>query len=162
VQQIQEESAKLQDAYAGDKAKEITNREQEVLHAWDNLQAMCDARKQKLADTGDLFRFFNMVRILMIWMEDLVRQMNTSEKPRDVSGVELLMNNHQSLKAEIDTREDNFGACISLGKELLTRNHYASADIKDRLLSLSNSRNALLRRWEERWENLQLSKYMNL
>jgi len=133
-----------------------------VLHAWDNLQAMCDARKQKLADTGDLFRFFNMVRILMIWMEDLVRQMNTSEKPRDVSGVELLMNNHQSLKAEIDTREDNFGACISLGKELLTRNHYASADIKDRLLSLSNSRNALLRRWEERWENLQLSKYMNL
>ncbi|EDW36624.1 GL15987 [Drosophila persimilis] len=156
VQQIQEESAKLQDAYAGDKAKEITNREQEVLKAWDNLQAMCDARKQKLADTGDLFRFFNMVRILMIWMEDLVRQMNTSEKPRDVSGVELLMNNHQSLKAEIDTREDNFAACISLGKELLTRNHYASADIKDRLHQLSNSRNALLRRWEERWENLQL------
>ncbi|KAH8380943.1 spectrin beta chain isoform X1 [Drosophila serrata] len=156
VQQIQEESAKLQDAYAGDKAKEITNREQEVLHAWDNLQAMCDARKQKLADTGDLFRFFNMVRILMIWMEDLVRQMNTSEKPRDVSGVELLMNNHQSLKAEIDTREDNFAACISLGKELLTRNHYATAEIKDRLLQLSNSRNALLRRWEERWENLQL------
>lgn len=159
VQQIQEESAKLQDSYAGDKAKEITNREQEVLHAWANLQAMCDARKQKLADTGDLFRFFNMVRILMIWMEDLVRQMNTSEKPRDVSGVELLMNNHQSLKAEIDTREDNFSACISLGKELLTRNHYASADIKDRLLQLNNSRNALLRRWEERWENLQLSKF---
>uniref|UniRef100_A0A1A9URJ1 Spectrin beta chain n=1 Tax=Glossina austeni TaxID=7395 RepID=A0A1A9URJ1_GLOAU len=156
VQQIQEESAKLQDSYAGDKAKEITNREQEVLHAWANLQAMCDARKQKLADTGDLFRFFNMVRILMIWMEDLVRQMNTSEKPRDVSGVELLMNNHQSLKAEIDTREDNFTACISLGKELLTRNHYASADIKDKLLQLNNSRNGLLRRWEERWENLQL------
>ncbi|XP_037941543.1 spectrin beta chain isoform X2 [Teleopsis dalmanni] len=156
VQQIQEESEKLQDSYAGDKAKEITNREQEVLHAWSNLQAMCDARKQKLADTGDLFRFFNMIRILMIWMEDLVRQMNTSEKPRDVSGVELLMNNHQSLKAEIDTREDNFATCISLGKELLTRNHYASADIKDRLLQLNNCRNALLRRWEERWENLQL------
>jgi hypothetical protein len=45
---------------------------------------------------------------------------------RDVSGVELLMNNHQSLKAEIDTREDNFAACISLGKELLSRNHYDS------------------------------------
>lgn len=159
VQQIQEESTKLQESYAGDKAKEITNREQEVLNAWSNLQSMCDARKQKLADTGDLCRFFNMVRILMIWMEDLVRQMNTSEKPRDVSGVELLMNNHQSLKAEIDTREDNFASCIALGKELLARNHYASSDIKDRLLQLNNSRNALLRRWEERWENLQLSMY---
>ena len=162
VQQIQEESAKLQASYAGDKAREITNREQEVLQAWANLQGMCESRQKKLADTGDLFKFFNMVRILMLWMEDVVRQMNTSEKPRDVSGVELLMNNHQSLKAEIDTREDNFGLCLSLGKELLARNHYASNDIKDRLLQLTNSRNALLNRWEERWENLQLSKFHEL
>ena len=48
---------------------------------------------------------------------------------RDVSGVELLMNNHQSLKAEIDTREDNFSGCISLGKELLSRSHYASEEV---------------------------------
>ena len=160
VQQIQEESAKLQASYAGDKAKEITNREHEVLVAWTNLHGMCDTRRIKLSDTGDLFKFFNMVRTLMLWMEDVVRQMNTSEKPRDVSGVELLMNNHQSLKAEIDTREDNFCVCLALGKELLARNHYASADIKDRLMQLTNSRNALLNRWEERWENLQLSKYL--
>lgn len=79
---------------------------------------------------------------------------------RDVSGVELLMNNHQSLKAEIDAREDNFTACISLGKELLSRNHYASNEIKEKLVSLTNQRNSLLHRWEERWENLQLSKFM--
>jgi spectrin beta len=69
------------------------------------------------------------------------------------------MNNHQSLKAEIDTREDNFGVCLNLGKELLARNHYASNEIKERLVQLTNSRNALLHRWEERWENLQLSEY---
>lgn len=55
---------------------------------------------------------------------------------RDVSGVELLMNNHQSLKAEIDTREDNFTACISLGKELLSRNHYASNEVNNLLYLL--------------------------
>lgn len=48
---------------------------------------------------------------------------------RDVGGVELLLSNHQSLKAEIDAREDNFTACINLGKELLARNHYASNDV---------------------------------
>lgn len=71
----------------------------------------------------------------------------------------MLMNNHQSLKAEIDAREDNFSACISLGKELLSRNHFASNEIKEKLLMLTNRRNSLLQRWEERWENLQLSKY---
>lgn len=45
-----------------------------------------------------------MVRNLVLWMDDLMRQMRTSEKPRDVSGVELLMNNHQGQKAEIDAR----------------------------------------------------------
>lgn len=86
----------------------------------------------------------------MQWMDDVIRQMNTSEKPRDVSGVELLMNNHQSLKAEIDARDDNFTSCISLGKELLNRNHYASTEIKDKLVALSNHRNSVLQRWEER------------
>lgn len=69
------------------------------------------------------------------------------------------MNNHQSLKAEIDAREDNFNVCVSLGKELLSRNHYASGEIKDKLMSLSNQRNNMLQRWEERWEHLQLSKW---
>lgn len=156
VGQIQEESAKLQAAYAGEKAREITNREGEVVAAWMALQNACDQRRLKLADTGDLFRFFNLVRTLMQWMDDLIRQMNRSEKPRDVSGVELLMNNHQSLRAEIDAREDNFTACSSLGKELMSRNHYASAEIRDKLLALKNQRSALLSRWEERWENLQL------
>ena len=156
VKAIQEESAKLQAAYAGEKAMEITNREREVVRAWLELQAMGDSRKLKLSDTSDLFRFFIMVRNLMLWMDDLTRQMSTSEKPRDVSGVELLMNNHQGHKAEIDAREDNFGDCITLGKELLSRGHYASNEIKEKLLELTNQRNTMLHRWEERWEHLQL------
>merc|ERR1719225_57514 len=156
VNAIQEESAKLQAAYAGDKAMEITNREREVVRAWLELQNIGESRKAKLNDTSDLFKFFAMVRNLTLWMEDLMRQMKTSEKPRDVSGVELLMNNHQGHKAEIDAREDNFSDCVNLGKELLNRNHYASNEIKDKLLDLTTMRNEMLHRWEERWEHLQL------
>lgn len=72
----------------------------------------------------------------------------------------MLMNNHQSLKAEMDARDDNFTSCISLGKELLSRNHYASNEIREKLVTLSNHRNSLQNRWEERWENLQLSKLL--
>merc|ERR1712106_400458 len=97
-----------------------------------------------------------MVRNLMLWMDDLMRQMSTSEKPRDVSGVELLMNNHQGHKAEIDAREDNFGDLYSLGKELLSMSHYASNEIKEKLRELTDKRNGMIHRWEERWEHLQL------
>ena len=65
----------------------------------------------------------------MLWMNDIERQMNTQEKPRDVSGVELLMNNHQSLKAEIDAREENFAICLNLGRDLLARQHYRHPEV---------------------------------
>merc|ERR1712062_264902 len=120
------------------------------------IQNVGDSRKSKLNDTSDLFKFFAMVRNLILWMDDLMRQMKTSEKPRDVSGVELLMNNHQGHKAEIEARQDNFEDCKGLGKELLSRNHYASNEIKEKLNELINMSNEMLHRWEERWEHLQL------
>jgi len=156
VEAIQEDSAKLQAAYAGEKALEITNQERAVVRAWLELNAIGESRKNKLNDTGNLFRFFAMVRNLMLWMDDLMRQMSTSEKPRDVSGVELLMNNHQGHKAEIDAREDNFADLYSLGKELLSMQHYASNEIKEKLRELTDKRNGMIHRWEERWEHLQL------
>merc|ERR1711972_598092 len=66
------------------------------------------------------------------------------------------MNNHQGHKAEIDAREDNFGDLYSLGKELLSMNHYASNEIKEKLRELTDKRNGMIHRWEERWEHLQL------
>ncbi|KAK8763192.1 hypothetical protein V5799_034199 [Amblyomma americanum] len=156
VEGIRSQASQLGAAYAGDKAREIQAREAEVVAAWQRLLGSCESRRARLADTGDLFRFLSMVRDLLLWMEEVVRQMNSSEKPRDVSGVELLMNNHQSLKAEVDAREDNLAACLALGRDLLARNHYASGEIKEKLLALSTQRAALGARWDERWEHLQL------
>ena len=80
-------------------------------------------------------RFFGMVRDLTLWMSDMILQMETQERPRDVSGVELLMNNHQSLKAEIDARDENFTICVNLGKDLLARKHYRSPEVSERAVS---------------------------
>ncbi|GAA6091674.1 spectrin beta chain, non-erythrocytic 1 isoform X1 [Tachysurus ichikawai] len=156
VRQLQEDAARLQSAYAGDKADDIQRRESEVLDAWRNLLEACEGRRARLLDTGDKFRFFNMVRDLMLWMEDVIRLIEAQEKPRDVSSVELLMNNHQGIKAEIDARNDSFTACIELGKSLLARKHYASEEIKEKLLQLTDKRKEMIDKWEDRWEWLRL------
>ncbi|NXK93131.1 SPTB2 protein, partial [Formicarius rufipectus] len=156
VRQLQEDAARLQAAYAGDKADDIQKRENEVLEAWKALLDACEGRRVKLVDTGDKFRFFSMVRDLMLWMEDVIRQIEAQEKPRDVSSVELLMNNHQGIKAEIDARNDSFTTCIELGKSLLARKHYASEEIKEKLLQLTEKRKEMIDKWEDRWEWLRL------
>ncbi|XP_036403863.1 spectrin beta chain, non-erythrocytic 1 isoform X1 [Megalops cyprinoides] len=156
VRQLQEDAVRLQSAYAGDKADDIQKRENEVLEAWKTLLEACEGRRVRLLDTGDKFRFFSMVRDLMLWMEDVIRLIEAQEKPRDVSSVELLMNNHQGIKAEIDARNDSFTACIELGKSLLARKHYASEEIKEKLLQLTDKRKDMIDKWEDRWEWLRL------
>ena len=195
VQSVQEEAAKLIVAYSGDKARDIQDREAEVVNAWRNLQIHVEGRKNRLADASDLYRFFGMVRDLMNWMQDMCRQMGTQEKPRwvsgyiqvldrcsifgsysqawkvsfmymvyvwwacrDVSGVELLMNNHQSLKAEIDSRDENFTITVNLGKDLLARKHHRSQEVREKLIQLGTNRGGMMDQWEERWEYLQLSE----
>ncbi|TNM85628.1 hypothetical protein fugu_007899 [Takifugu bimaculatus] len=156
VRQLQEDAVRLQSAYAGDKADDIQRRESEVLEAWRSLLEACDERRLRLLDTGDKFRFFSMVRDLMLWMEDVIRLIEAQEVPRDVSSVELLMNNHQGIKAEIDARNDIFTSCIELGKTLLARKHYAAEEIKEKLLQLTDKRKEMIDKWEDRWEWLRL------
>jgi len=156
VNTICETSQKLLDGYAGDKANDILNRKNEVVNAWNKLLNMVELRRKKLEETDDLFKFLNLVRDLKIWMEEIIRQMNTSEKPRDVSGVELLMNNHQQLKSEIDSRNSTFIQCIQLGETLLNNNHFASADIEDKINQIKSTNQAMNLRWQERWDHLQL------
>uniref|UniRef100_A0A673BYI2 Spectrin beta chain n=1 Tax=Sphaeramia orbicularis TaxID=375764 RepID=A0A673BYI2_9TELE len=155
VRQLQEDAVRLQSAYAGDKADDIQRRESEVLEAWRTLLEACDGRRLRLLDTGDKFRFFSMVRDLMLWMEDVIRLIEAQENP-DVSSVELLMNNHQGIKAEIDARNGSFTSCIELGKALLARKHYASEEIKEKLLQLTDKRKDMIDKWEDRWEWLRL------
>ena len=82
VQSIQEEAAKLIVAYSGEKARDIQQHEAEVVNAWRNLQIRLDQRKNKLSDSSDLYRFFGMVRDLLNWISDMIRQMTNQDKPR--------------------------------------------------------------------------------
>ncbi|CAN9510001.1 unnamed protein product [Ophioblennius macclurei] len=156
VRQLQEDAVRLQSAYAGDKADDIQRRDSEVLQAWTGLLDACNARRLHLLDTADKFRFFSLVRDLLLWMEDVIRLIEAQENPRDVSSVELLMNNHQGIKAEIDARNDSFTCCIELGKSLLARKHFSSEEIKEKLLQLTDKRKEMIDKWEDRWEWLRL------
>ncbi|CAF4742601.1 unnamed protein product, partial [Rotaria sp. Silwood1] len=156
IQRIQQESKRLNGRYAGEKETEIKQREIDVLTQWKLLQQFVDQRKRLLNDYEDLHRFFNLTRDLHMWMDGMIRQMNNSLKPRDVSGVDLLMNNHQSLKAEIDARQENFTMCINLGKDLINRRHVRSSEVKEKCVQLSMLRDRLEDTWHERWEYLQV------
>ncbi|XP_074854246.1 spectrin beta chain, erythrocytic isoform X2 [Carettochelys insculpta] len=156
VQQFREVAARLQTAYAGEKVTAIQRQEQEVVQAWQALLGACSGRRAQLVDTAEKFRFFSMVRDLLSWMESTSRQIETQDKPRDVSSVELLMKYHQGIKFEIETRQKSFASCLDLGKKLLQRRHHAAAEIREKLEQLTEKRQEMMDSWDRRWDWLCL------
>nr|XP_045373837.1 spectrin beta chain, non-erythrocytic 2 [Camelus bactrianus] len=156
VQQVQDDGHRLQKAYAGDKAEEIGRHMQAVAEAWVQLQGSSAARRQLLLDTTDKFRFFKAVRELMLWMDGVNLQMDAQERPRDVSSADLVIKNHQGIKAEIEARADRFSSCIDMGQGLLTRSHYAAEEISEKLSQLQARRQETADKWQEKMDWLQL------
>uniref|UniRef100_T1GCF3 SH3 domain-containing protein n=1 Tax=Megaselia scalaris TaxID=36166 RepID=T1GCF3_MEGSC len=74
----------------------------------------------------------------------------TDELAKDVAGAEALLERHQEHKGEIDAREDSFKQTTESGRNLLEREHYAAAEIQEKLAALENDKSSLLSLWEDR------------
>uniref|UniRef100_A0A8C4KHT3 Spectrin beta, non-erythrocytic 4 n=1 Tax=Dromaius novaehollandiae TaxID=8790 RepID=A0A8C4KHT3_DRONO len=85
VRQLQEGAAQLRTVYAGENAEAIAAREQEVLRAWKELLASCEECRLHVATAADKIRFAGTVRDLVSWMDGVICQIGTGEKPRCTS-----------------------------------------------------------------------------
>ncbi|GAB0201943.1 spectrin beta chain, non-erythrocytic 4 [Grus japonensis] len=155
VRQLQEGAAQLRTLYAGDNAEAIAGREQEVLRAWKELLAACEECRLHVASIADKIRFVGTVRDLLTWMDGVLCQIGAGEKPRDVSSVELLMNDHQGLKSEIEARGKSIAACLELGKTLILSKSPAADEIKAHVEKLLAKKKEMMEKWDKHWEWLQ-------
>ncbi|XP_032388646.1 spectrin family protein isoform X2 [Etheostoma spectabile] len=156
VNQVQDDAARLQKAYAGEKADDINRSEHAVTSAWEGLLEAGQARRLLLLDTVEKFRFFNMVRDLMLWMDGVNLQIDAHDSPRDVSSAGLVIANHQDIKSEIETRADSFTACIEMGNTLINNNHYAADEIREKLAQLQEKREKINKKWQDKMDHLQI------
>ncbi|XP_066540515.1 spectrin beta chain, non-erythrocytic 4-like isoform X3 [Hoplias malabaricus] len=167
VRQLQESAAQLRTVYAGEKAEAIAVREHEVMQTWKELLISCEECRVQITTATDKLRFFSMVRDQLMWMDSIICQIGTGEKPRaltdcglsaacrDVSSVELLMNYHQSLKSEVEARNSSMLQCVEMGKTLLAARNPASEEIKEKLEKVLAKQRELTEKWDKHWEELQ-------
>ncbi|XP_054610767.1 spectrin family protein isoform X4 [Dunckerocampus dactyliophorus] len=156
VNQVQDDAARLQKAYAGEKADDINRSEHAVTSAWEGLLEGGETRRVLLLDTVEKFRFFNMVRDLMLWMDGVNLQIDAHDSPRDVSSAGLVIANHQDIKSEIETRADSFTACFDMGNTLINNNHYATDEIREKLAQLQEKRDKINKKWQDKMDHLQI------
>ena len=68
---------------------------------------------------------------------------SSDELAKDSSGAETLLERHQEHRTEIDAKASTFNAFDSFGGQLLVRQHFASAEIQDKMRQLKKDREAI-------------------
>ncbi|XP_041342644.1 spectrin beta chain, non-erythrocytic 2-like, partial [Pyrgilauda ruficollis] len=74
---------------------------------------------------------------------------------RDVTAAELLIQQHQGLRAELEAREGSFGACVAAATALLQRGHHEADKLSQELAELQERRRDIGERWQDKLEWLQ-------
>jgi len=149
VTTLGQEADRLCGIHAGH-ADQIQAKRAEIVEYWESLTAKAKERRQKLDESYYLHRFLADFRDLISWINDMKAIISADELAKDVAGAEALLERHQEHKGEIDAREDSFRATAEAGQLLLDREHYASEEVKEKLVVLASEKTSLLSMWEER------------
>ncbi|KAF3841420.1 hypothetical protein F7725_007282 [Dissostichus mawsoni] len=147
------ECGPAEDHLRWEKAEAIMVKEQEVMEAWKELLSSCEASRVQVTSVTDKVQFFSVVRENLMWMEGIMGQIIWDE-PRDLTALEVMMRQHQELKAKVDGRSKTIQQCADLGKILIAAGNPASEEIQEKLDSLLAKQRDLIEKWDKHQEKL--------
>ncbi|XP_040037736.2 spectrin beta chain, non-erythrocytic 4 [Gasterosteus aculeatus] len=154
VRQLQENAAQLRTIYAGEKAEAIMLKEMQVMEAWKELLGSCEASRVQVTSVTDKVQFFSVVRENLMWMEGIMGQIGWDE-PRDLAALEVMIKQHQEMKAKVDGRSKTIQQCADLGKILIAAGNPASEEIQEKLDSLLAKQRDLVEKWDKHQDKLK-------
>ncbi|XP_041098647.1 spectrin alpha chain, non-erythrocytic 1 isoform X2 [Polyodon spathula] len=131
-------------------ATQIHLKRDELITNWEQIRTLAAERHARLNDSYRLQRFLADFRDLTSWVTEMKALINADELANDVAGAEALLDRHQEHKGEIDAHEDSFKSTDEAGQALLSTGHYASDEVREKLLVLEKERSSLLELWELR------------
>ena len=101
------------------------------------------ARKQKLADSLRLQQLFRDVEDEETWIREKEPIAASTNRGKDLIGVQNLLKKHQALQAEIAGHEPRIKAVTQKGNAMVEEGHFAAEDVKAKLSELNQKWEAL-------------------
>ncbi|KAK4472699.1 hypothetical protein MN116_003927 [Schistosoma mekongi] len=172
LKQLDLTAKRLLPRYAGIQAQQLQAHHERVQTIWKRLLKVTEIRRDLLKEANRLYDFLVNARELISWLEYAKDAMEHKERPRDISGVEYLIEDHKQLRVELESRNQRIEDCLNLGRTLLTEFDAAEekivvtpvkpsliasrTEVRERCVQLATGRILLNELWRERWDRLHL------
>ncbi len=144
-------------------ADNIRNKENALTKRYSALAAPMGERKQRLVDSSQVQQLFRDLEDEAAWIREKDPIAGSTNRGRDLIGVQNLIKKHQAVLAEINNHESRLAAVVNSGEQMLEDQPYSSEDIRVRLDQLkdqwSNLKEKALQRKQDLEDSLQAHQY---
>ncbi|XP_077987102.1 spectrin alpha chain, non-erythrocytic 1-like isoform X2 [Glandiceps talaboti] len=133
----------------------IKQKEEQLIQRYDALQTQSamtmgplNARKRKLEDSKRLHQLFRDIEDEEAWIREKEPIAASTNRGRDLIGVQNLLKKHQALQAEVAGHESRIKAVCQTGQDMVGEGHFASDDIQLKILGL-----------QDKWQQIKDKSY---
>lgn len=144
-------------------ADNIQNKEEILTKRYSALAAPMAERKQRLNDSSQVQQLFRDMEDEAAWIREKEPIAGSTNRGRDLIGVQNLMKKHQAVLAEVNNHESRLAAVVSSGEQMLEDHPYSSDEIRLRLDLLKEQWASLkekaLQRKQDLEDSLQAHQY---
>ncbi|XP_008577846.1 PREDICTED: spectrin alpha chain, non-erythrocytic 1 [Galeopterus variegatus] len=136
-------------------AENIKKKQEALVARYEALKEPMIARKQKLADSLRLQQLFRDVEDEETWIREKEPIAASTNRGKDLIGVQNLLKKHQALQAEIAGHEPRIKAVTQKGNAMVEEGHFAAEDVKAKLNELNQKWEALKAKASQRRQDLE-------
>jgi len=154
LEQLQSQATTFEDGGHFDKDK-ITVKKVEVVERYQKLTAPIQLRKQKLTEAMTLQQFLRDIEDEEDWIREKEPIASSTNRGRDLIGVQNLMKKHQALQAEVAGHEPRINNVCLSGGEMVKGGHFAADTISGKIDELKDKWQALKDKAHQRKQDLE-------
>ncbi|XP_024120554.1 spectrin alpha chain, non-erythrocytic 1 isoform X3 [Oryzias melastigma] len=136
-------------------ADNIRKKQEALVARYEALREPMAARKQKLSDSLRLQQLFRDVEDEETWIREKEPIAASTNRGKDLIGVQNLLKKHQALQAEITGHEPRIKAVTQKGEAMVEEGHFAGEDVKTRLAELHGRWDTLKGKSSQRRQDLE-------
>ncbi|XP_074654192.1 spectrin alpha chain-like [Tubulanus polymorphus] len=132
----------------------ITAKQAVVLERYQTLQAPMTKRRDRLQDAVLLQQFYRDVEDEEDWIKEKEPVATSTNRGRDLIGVQNLIKKHSALQAELNGHDNRIEEVYDEGEKMILNGHYASDDIRRQIDDLKEKWNGLNDKANQRTQDL--------
>ncbi|XP_063288681.1 spectrin alpha chain, non-erythrocytic 1 isoform X6 [Pelobates fuscus] len=144
-------------------ADNIKKKQEALVGRYEALKEPMVARKQKLSDSLRLQQLFRDIEDEETWIREKEPIAASTNRGKDLIGVQNLLKKHQALQAEIAGHEPRIKAVTQKGNSMVSEGHFAAEEVKVKLKELNDKwpslRNKASQRRQDLEDSLQAQQY---